>query len=131
MGPVSARSLPSKRPRPAIFAPNTRSRVASTPVRMMLRIAWIRTSSSAPSFRGATMRIDQTHRPWLVGTVLAFLAVTVVYAVYSFRTPGGPRGGTVIGLTFGIAGYALMLFEGLLDVRKKVPIWRVGRAQMW
>jgi len=77
------------------------------------------------------MRIDRTHRPWLAGTIVAFLAATIVYAVYASRTPGGPRGGTAIGLAFGIAGYALMLFEGLLGVRKKVPVWRLGRASTW
>ena len=77
------------------------------------------------------MRIDRTHRPWLVGSVTAFLAMTVAYIVYALRTPGGPRGGTVVGLAFGVAGYAAMLFEGLLGVRKKVPIWRLGRAQTW
>jgi hypothetical protein len=77
------------------------------------------------------MRIDRAHRPWLVGTVTAFLAMTMAYIVYALRTPGGPRGGTIVGLTFGVAGYAVMLFEGLLGVRKKVPIWRLGRAQTW
>ena len=77
------------------------------------------------------MRIDRTHRPWIAGTAAAFLAATIVYAVYALRTPGGPRGGTALGLAFGIAGYALMLFEGLLGARKKVPVWRLGRAQTW
>lgn len=77
------------------------------------------------------MRIDRTHRPWLVGTIVAFLATVIVYGAYAVRTPGGPRGGTAIGLAFGIAGYALMLFEGLLGVRKKLPVWRLGRAQTW
>lgn len=77
------------------------------------------------------MRIDGTHRPWFLGSVAAFLAMTVAYIVYALRTPGGPRGGTTIGLAFGVVGYAVMLFEGLLGVRKKVPIWRLGRAQTW
>jgi hypothetical protein len=55
----------------------------------------------------------------------------VAYVWYASSQPGGPRGGTAIGLTFGIIGYAFMLFEGLLGVRKKVPIWRVGSAQFW
>jgi len=38
---------------------------------------------------------------------------------------------SAIGLTFGIAGYAMMLFAGLLGARKKVPVWRVGRTQTW
>jgi hypothetical protein len=77
------------------------------------------------------MRIDRTHRPWMTGTIVAFLAAAIVYAAYASRTPGGPRGGTAIGLAFGIAGYAVMLFEGLLGARKKVPVWRLGRAQTW
>src|SRR6202158_5691293 len=77
------------------------------------------------------MRIDRTHRPWMVGTIVAFLAALIVYVAYSLRTPGGPRGGTAVGLAFGIAGYAVMLFEGLLGARKKVPVWRLGRAQTW
>ena len=63
--------------------------------------------------------------------MVAFLAVMLVYVSYALRTPGGPRGGTAIGLAFGVAGYALMLFEGLLGARKKVPVWRLGRAQTW
>src|SRR5579863_3971844 len=77
------------------------------------------------------MRIDRTHRPCLAGTIVAFLAATIVYVAYALQTPGGPRGGTAIGLAFGIAGYAVMLFEGLLGVRKKVPVWRLGRVQTW
>jgi len=77
------------------------------------------------------MRIDRTHQPWLIGTSSAFLAMTAAYIIYALRTPGGPRGGTAIGLAFGVAGYAVMLFEGLLGVRKKVSIWRLGRAQTW
>src|SRR5690242_3280783 len=77
------------------------------------------------------MRIDQTHRPWMLGTAIVFVATTAAYVVYALNSPGGPRGGTAIGLAFGVAGYAVMLFEGLLGVRKKFPIWRVGRAQAW
>ena len=35
------------------------------------------------------------------------------------------------GILFGIAGFAMMLYAGLLGARKKVRIWRVGRAQTW
>ena len=77
------------------------------------------------------MRIDRTHRPWMVGTIVVFLAAASVYATYALRSPGGPHGGTAVGLGFGIAGYAVMLFEGLLGARKKVPVWRLGRAATW
>ncbi|MEI9814605.1 MAG: hypothetical protein WDO18_19055 [Acidobacteriota bacterium] len=77
------------------------------------------------------MRIDRSHRGWMIGTTAAFVASALLYAWYATSTPGGPRGGTAIGLLFGIAGYAMMLFAGLLGARKKVPVWRIGRAQTW
>lgn len=36
-----------------------------------------------------------------------------------------------MGLIFGVAGYGLMLYAGLLGARKRVPTWRIGRAQTW
>ncbi len=76
------------------------------------------------------MRIDRTHRPWAAGTFVAFLAALIVYVAQyrSANTRRTPCGGTAIGLAFGIAGYTLMLFEGLLGARKKVPVWRLGSA---
>ncbi|MEO8099204.1 MAG: hypothetical protein ABI811_15980 [Acidobacteriota bacterium] len=77
------------------------------------------------------MRIDSTHRPWLVATVVALIAAAILYVWYASSTPGGPRGGTAAGLAFGVVGYGFMLFAGLLGARKKVPVWRIGRAQTW
>jgi hypothetical protein len=77
------------------------------------------------------MRIDRTHRPWAIATIVLAIASTVAYVIYALETPGGPRGGTAMGLMFGIAGYALMLYAGLLGARKRVPTWRLGRAQTW
>lgn len=73
------------------------------------------------------MKIDRTHRPWLAGTIAATFGSVLVY----WLVPGEPRGGTALGLTFGIAGYAMMLIAGLLGARKKVPVWRIGRASTW
>jgi hypothetical protein len=77
------------------------------------------------------MRIDQTHRPWVIATVALAIVSTVAYVLYAIDTPGGPRGGSAMGLTFGIVGYAMMLYAGLLGARKQVPTWRIGRAQTW
>jgi len=55
----------------------------------------------------------------------------IVYVPYSRNSPQGPSGGTAMGLIYGSVAFALMLFAGLLGARKKVPIWRVGRAQAW
>jgi hypothetical protein len=77
------------------------------------------------------MRIDRTHRPWVIATIALAIISTVAYVLYAVETPGGPRGGSAIGLTFGSIGYAMMLYAGLLGARKRVPTWRIGRAQTW
>lgn len=77
------------------------------------------------------MRIDKTHRVWEFTTAALAIASLILYILYAVRSPSGPRGGSALGLTFGIAGYALMLYAGLLGARKKVPTWRIGRAQTW
>jgi hypothetical protein len=75
--------------------------------------------------------IDDTHRRWFIGSVIALVLATAVYVAYSWRSIHGPRGGSALGLTYGIVGFSFMLFAGLLGFRKKFPIWRVGRAQSW
>jgi len=77
------------------------------------------------------MRIDRTQRPWIIATILLAVISTIAYVIYAVETPGGPRGGSGVGLTFGIVGYSMMLYAGLLGARKKVPTWRIGRAQTW
>ncbi len=77
------------------------------------------------------MLIDHTHRKWFVGSAAGLAVAIAVYIPYALRTPQGPRGGSALGLTYGIAGFLFMLFVGLLGLRKKFPVWRVGRAQSW
>jgi len=77
------------------------------------------------------MRMDQTQRGWTVGS-LVFLAISAVaYALYALGAPDAPKGGSAAGLTFGIVGFAFMIFAALLGARKRVPTWRLGRAQAW
>lgn len=77
------------------------------------------------------MRIDRTHKYWLVASLAILAAATAVYVPYAAGSPAGPSGGSTIGLGFGIIGSAFMVFAGLLAGRKKVAIWRLGRAQTW
>lgn len=77
------------------------------------------------------MLIDRSHRPWFIFSVAALIASGIGYAVYDSMSVGGPSGGTRVGLAYGSVGYALMLFAGLLGLRKKFPVWRVGRATSW
>lgn len=77
------------------------------------------------------MLIDHTHRRWFIGSLAGLAIASAVYIPYAMRSPAGPRGGSAIGLTYGSIGFAFMLFAGLLGLRKKFPIWRIGRAQTW
>jgi len=77
------------------------------------------------------MRIDKTQRGWAFVSAGILAICAVVYTVYSFESPLGPRGGSAVGLAFGIVGFAFMIFAALLGARKRVPTWRVGRAQAW
>jgi hypothetical protein len=75
--------------------------------------------------------IDHTHRKWFVGSATGLAVAIAVYVPYALRSPQGPTGGSTFGLTYGIIGFLFMVFAGLLGLRKKFPVWRVGRAQSW
>lgn len=77
------------------------------------------------------MRIDQTQRPWLVRSAIIVLLALAVYIPYNHFTMGGARGGTTIGIIYGTIGFAFMIFAGLLSLRKKFPILRIGRTSTW
>lgn len=77
------------------------------------------------------MRIDRAHRLWAVASLAIFAVSAVVYVIYALHAPRGPHGGSAIGLLFGIMGFGFMIFAVLLGARKRVPTWRLGRAQTW
>jgi len=77
------------------------------------------------------VRIDRTHQKWLAASLIILSVATAVYVIYAAHSPAGPSGGSPVGLAFGIVGSAFMLFAGLLAGRKKLPVWRLGRAQTW
>ena len=77
------------------------------------------------------MRIDRTQRGWAVASLVILAVFTAVYAAYAVHAPEGPRGGSALGLTFGVIGFGFMIFAALLGARKRVPVWRIGRAQAW
>ena len=76
------------------------------------------------------MLIDRSHRTWAVATTVLLALSLVAYLVYASRV-SVPSGGSTPGILFGIVGFGMMLYAGLLGARKKVRIWRVGRAQTW
>jgi hypothetical protein len=77
------------------------------------------------------LRIDKTQRSWAFGSLIGFAVFASAYVVDATSEPSGPRGGSVVGLTFGVIGFGFMIFAALLGARKRVPTWRIGRAQAW
>jgi len=77
------------------------------------------------------MRIDSSQRTWAIASVVIVVASAIAYTVYVNNSVAGARGGSPVGLVFGIAGFAFMIFAALLGARKRVPAWRLGRAQAW
>ena len=76
------------------------------------------------------MRIDRTHRPWLIGSCLLLGLLLLIYTPYALLS-ARVGGGTPLGISYGVLGFAFMLFAAALGIRKRFPIWRIGRAQHW
>ena len=77
------------------------------------------------------MQINKTQRGWAIATLVIFSVFTALHLAYAVRAPSGSRGGSALGLTFGAMGFGFMIFAALLGARKRVPVWRIGRAQAW
>lgn len=77
------------------------------------------------------MKLDATHRRWLIVTVVIAALSTTAYVAYAVSAPDGPKGGSWLGLTFGVAGAAMILFAGLLGVRRKMLRVRIGSLTCW
>lgn len=75
--------------------------------------------------------MDETQRGWLVASIVILATCLAVYVLTVVTDPKGPRGGSTIGIIFGSIGFGFMIFAALLGARKRVPIWRLGRAQAW
>jgi hypothetical protein len=76
------------------------------------------------------MRIDRTHLPWLAATIVAIFVLTAAYLLCA-ESLGWRSGGTPLGLALGVLALGLMVFAALLGLRKRFPIWRIGRTTTW
>ena len=95
------------------------------------------------------MRITNwKHFPWFLFVLVATIAACLLYLgnFHPERMPAGIRlppsliqtptehhtvGGTPLGLAFGAISLGIFVFAALLNLRKKVPLWRVGTVQRW
>lgn len=78
------------------------------------------------------MRIDSTHRRWIVFTVALLIAAAGAYVPYALEhSINGPRGSTWPGLAYGAVALALMLYATALGLRRKVRSRNFGRAETW
>lgn len=77
------------------------------------------------------MRIDRTHRGWLIASVAILCVSLLLYVRYRVPAARESMGGTALGLWFGGAGFAFIIFAALLGARKRIPVYRIGRAQTW
>jgi hypothetical protein len=77
------------------------------------------------------MLLDRSQRGWALGSLVILAAALAVYVPYAWTSPRGARGGSGVGLFFGGAGFALMLYAAAIGARKRVPTWRLGRAKSW
>jgi len=77
------------------------------------------------------MLLDAKHKPWIWTVVGLTLASTAAYVPYHILSPNGPRGSSWPGLAWGLSAFALMVFAGLLGLRRMFPNARIGRPEAW
>jgi hypothetical protein len=75
--------------------------------------------------------IERSHRSWFIGSMIVLALGGVLYIPYALFSVGGVSGGSTPGLIYASIGSAMMIFAGLLGARKRVRIWRIGRATWW
>ena len=77
------------------------------------------------------MLLDRTHKRWFAGSTLTVAIGAAAYLANALSSIQGAKGGSVLGMLFGIVGSACMVFSALLALRRRLPTLRVGSAQFW
>jgi hypothetical protein len=76
--------------------------------------------------------LDAKHRRWFLVTAMLAVAAVALHLWLGRGVPGGLRGGSAVGLWYGVAGSLLMVFAGLLSAHRRLPVRRwLGRRQAW
>ena len=77
------------------------------------------------------MLLDAKHKPWFAVVIGITVAGAAGYVPYHVLSLNGPSGGSWVGLAFGLSAFGLMVFAGLLGLRRKFPAVRLGRPETW
>lgn len=94
------------------------------------------------------MRVDRSHTPWVILTIIATAGATLLFLAnfyptllpFEFKLPPyfgevpplrHTFGGTPLGLFFGALAFLIFLFASALGIRKKKRLWRIGSVQFW
>jgi hypothetical protein len=86
--------------------------------------------SRAPCNVGVALLLDSTHKRWFLVTVVLTVVAVAVYVFFNRRTP--VTGGSTVGLWYGAASAALMVYAGLLSYhRRRMRSNRLGNRKTW
>jgi len=75
--------------------------------------------------------LDRSHVPWAIGASAAVLTLGVFRTSRHGLTPMGYAPGSPEGIFLGVVAAVLMIVGVLLSVRRLVPSWRLGSAEIW
>src|SRR5262245_21493931 len=76
--------------------------------------------------------LDSGHKRWLIATSVAAVGAVALYLCLGRDAPDGLSGGSQVGLLYGLAGGALILFAWLLTALRHVPSWWwIGSRAAW
>lgn len=78
------------------------------------------------------MRVDASHKSWIVVTVTLLVLATGAYVPYHLtHSLNGPRGSTWPGLAYGVVAILLMIYATALGLRRRWRSRQLGRAETW
>jgi hypothetical protein len=76
--------------------------------------------------------IDRRQTRWAVATIAVGVAAVALYLWLQSGSPIPLTGGSTVGLWYGIAGTALMIYAGLLSAHRLFPAaWWMGPRKVW
>jgi hypothetical protein len=77
------------------------------------------------------MLINRKQTGWVWTTLILALLATAVYWFDPQAATRGHKGSNLVGLVFGLVALGIFIFCAALSLKRKVPHWKMGRAQAW